>query len=154
MNKTGLAIFLLGSTLLSGKSAFGQKVKSTPSVHNVYVGSFGADLDAEYLRKRLRLRLGRAHNIVVVDDPSAADFALDGSASSWFRGYYCSNLRPGYLNRNCSKSYGAKMEMVLKDRNGRILWSSRLSPGFWGSDNPFENVVNQAAKRVCDSLHQ
>jgi hypothetical protein len=155
MNKIRLAIFLLGFTiLLSGKPAFGQRAKSTASVHKVYVGSFGAEVGAEYLQKRLSLRLGRTHNIVVVDDPSAADFVLNGSAASWFRGYYCSNLRPSYLNHNCSKSYGAKMEMVLEDSSGRILWSGTLSPRFWGSDNPFENVVKQAAMRVYDSLHQ
>jgi hypothetical protein len=55
-------------------------IASRAEVHRMYVGSFGSNPDAAYLRNKLLLRLGRARTILIVEGPDIADVLLKCAA--------------------------------------------------------------------------
>jgi hypothetical protein len=146
-----LWLFLAGLTF--GGTAFGQESHREADVHRIFVGSFGSNPYAAYLRSKLLLRLGRAHTILIVEDPDTADVLLQGAAAMPLVGYYNSNPRVRYRNSASVRVYDAKMTVELEDKQGRVLWSGKLKPRFWGSQYVSDNVVNQAARHVADVLH-
>lgn len=146
-----LWLFLAGLTV--GGTTFGQESHREADVHRIFVGSFGSNPDAAYLRSKLLLRLLRAHTILIVEDPDTADVLLKGAALMRLVGYYNSNPRVRYRNSASVPVYDAKMTVELEDKQGRILWSGKLKPRFWGSQYVSDNVVNQAARHVADVLH-
>jgi hypothetical protein len=146
-----LGLFLAGLTV--GGTAFGQESHREADVHRIFVGSFGSNLDAAYLRSKLLLKLGRARTILLVEDPNTADVLLNGAAAMRLVDYYNSNPRVRYRNSASVRVYDAKMTVELEDKQGRVLWSGKLKPRFWGSQYVSDNVVNQAARHVADVLH-
>ena len=120
----------------------------------MYIGSFGLNPGAIYLRNKLLLRLTKSETIVVVENPAEADAVLRGSAAMRLLGYYNSNPRIRYRNSTSVAVYDAKMTVELEDRQGRSLWSGNLKPCFWGSQYVSDNVVNQASHHVIEVLRQ
>jgi len=146
-------LWLLLAGLTLGETAFGQESHHEAGVHRIFVGSLGSNPDAACLRSKLLLRLGRAHTILIVEDPDTADVLLIGAAAMRLVGYYNSNPRIRYRNSASVPVYDARMTVELEDKQGRILWSGKLKPRFWGSQCVSDNVVNQAARHVADVLH-
>ncbi len=136
----------------SSRTSFAENPREAREVHRVYVGSFGSNPDAIYLRNKLLLRLAKSETIVVVEDFADADAVLNGSAVMWLLGYYNSNPRIHYRNSTSVAVYDARMMVELQDRRGRRLWSGNLKPRFWGSQYISDNVVNQAARHVSEIL--
>lgn len=147
-NFLGVIVCLMMAAIYLDQAAVGQRSRRTVPVHKLYVDSLGENPTTEFLRRELCLKLSQSKRILLVDDRDAADIVLTGRAAWRSRGRLCSNLRPSYLNRNCLEAFDVDMTLHLVDQNGRSLWSGELKPRFWGSDNPFNNVVNQAANRV------
>jgi hypothetical protein len=146
-----LWLFLAGLTV--GVTAFGQESHREADVYRIFVGSFGSNTDAGYLRSKLLLRLGRTRTILIVEDPDTADVLIQGAAAMRLVGSYNSNPRVRYRNSASVRVYDAKMTVQFEDKKGRILWSGALKPRFWGSQYVSDNVVNQAARHVADVLH-
>ncbi len=145
-----LCLFL--TTLVTG--TLGQGSDCAAGVERVYVGSFGSNQGAAYLRNRLLSKLAKARRILIVDDPATAVAVLKGTAAMWLVGYYNSNPRIRYRNSTSVPVYDAKMTAELDDKQGRSLWSGNLKPRFWGSQHVSDNVVNQAARHVEATLRE
>jgi hypothetical protein len=129
-------------------STLGQSTHCPAGVHRIYVGSFGSNPGAAYLRSKLLMKLAKAHAILIVHDPTTADAVLKGTAAIWLVGYYNSNPRIRYRNSASVPVYDAKMTVELEDKQGCSLWSGKLKPRFWGSQYVSDNVVNQAVRHV------
>ena len=130
----------------------GQSSHHPVEVHKIYVGTFGSDPGAVYLRNRLLKRLARSGTTVIVSSPTNADAVLTGSAALRLLGYWNSNPRVRYRNSSSVAVYDANMTVQLEDGRGRLLWSGNLKPRFWGSQYVSDNVVNQAVRHVIDAL--
>ena len=146
-------LFFLWAVVCASQCAFGNATNGAHAV-KVFVGSLGPAGDAIYLRQKLILSLQKSHQIVVVDNPDSADLLVLGSAAIRIVGYYNSNPRIRYRNIASVPVYDARMEIELKDGQGRSHWSGKLKPRFWGSQHVSDNVVNQAAQHVVEVLHE
>jgi hypothetical protein len=69
-------------------------------------------------------------------------------------GHCALNARSRFRMGRTEAVFDAKMVVEVDDSQGRILWSGRLKPRFWGSQYVSDNVVNLAARRVADVLRQ
>lgn len=145
-------LFIFPTILPAREAAVRNSSSRAVEVRKIYVGSFGASLDAVYLRHKLVLRLARSRRLIVVDDPATADAILSGTAQLRLVGYYNSNSRIRYRNSASVPVYDARMMVRLEDRGGHSLWSGNLKPRFWGSQYVSDNVVNQTARHVAEVL--
>jgi len=59
-----------------------------------------------------------------------------------------------YRNETSVAVYDAWMAVVLKDRQGRVLWSGKLKPRFYGSQYVSDNIVNQVIHHVVGALRK
>jgi len=64
------------------------------------------------------------------------------------------NPRVRYRNETSVAVYDAWMAVVLKDRQGRVLWSGKLKPRFYGSQYVSDNIVNQVIHHVVGALRK
>ncbi len=154
IKRSSVLLCVLFVTSFANQSSFGEGARRSREVHKVYIGSFGLNPGAIYLRNKLLLRLTKSETIVVVENPAEADAVLRGSAAMRLLGYYNSNPRIRYRNSTSVAVYDAKMTVELEDRQGRSLWSGNLKPCFWGSQYVSDNVVNQASHHVIEVLRQ
>jgi hypothetical protein len=147
-----VSLILILTGLACQRQALAVSMLSPVHVHKLYVGRFGTSAGAAYLREKLLARLGKLENVELVKEPSEAEWILDGTASMRLLGYYNSNPRIRARSASSAPVYDAKMAVALEDRQGRSLWSANLKPRFWGSQYVADNVVNQAARRVVETL--
>jgi len=133
-------------------SILGESSHCAAGVERVYIGSFGSNPGAAYLRTKLFSKLAKSPKILIVHDPATADAVLKGVAAMWLVGYYNSNPRIRYRNSTSVPVYDAKLTAVLDDKQGRSLWSGNLKPHFWDSQYVSDNVVNQAARHIVAVL--
>lgn len=147
-----LNLFVFCIAICTCRDAFSDVPKNSQAGLKVFVGSLGQTTDAVYLRDKLIVRLEKSNTVLVVDDPRTADLLVVGSAAMRIVGYYNSNPRIRYRNATSVPVYDAKMSLVLKDTQGRVLWSGILKPRFWGSQYVSDNIVNQAAHHVVEEL--
>lgn len=152
IKRSFVVLCVLFVTSFANQPSFGERARRSIEVHKVYIGSFGSNPGAIYLRDKLLRRLAKSETIVVVENPADADAFLRGSAAMRLLGYYNSNPRIRYRNRASVAVYDAKMTVELEDRQGRPLWSGNLKPRFWGSQFVSDNVVNQASHHVIEVL--
>lgn len=101
--------------ILVAQIAEGKNCTSGPA-RKVYVGSFGQDSGAVYMRGGLLANLARCREIVLVQDPSVADLRVRGHATLWVAGHWHSNPR---VQDHSTPVYDAR---------GTMLWSGRLKP--------------------------
>jgi hypothetical protein len=137
-----IPFFLL--LILIAQTMEGKNCTPRPA-RKVYVGSFGRDSGAAYMRGRLLAKLARSREIVLVDDPSAADLSVRGHAKLWVAGHWHSNPR---VQDRSTPVYDARMTIEIDDARGRMLWSGGLKPRFWGSQYVSDNVAIQAAEYI------
>ena len=130
--------------ILIAQSVEGKNCKPWPA-RKVYVGSFGRDPGAAYMRGRLLAKLARSGEVVLVEDPSIADLTVRGHAKLWVAGHWHSNPR---AQDRGTPVYDARMTIEIDDARGRALWSGTLKPRFWGSQYVSDNVANQAAEYI------
>jgi hypothetical protein len=150
MKRFCVVLCLVLTTLVTG--TLGQSSHCAAGVERVYVGSFGSNPGAAYLRNELLSKLAKSPKILIVRDPATADAVLKGVAAMWLVGYYNSNPRIRYRTSASVPVYDAKMTAELEDKQGRGLWLGKLKPRFQGSQYVSDNVVNQAARHVADVL--
>lgn len=104
--------------ILVAQSAEGKNCTSGPA-RKVYVGTFGQDSGAVYMRSGLLAKLARCREIVLVQDPSVADLRVRGHATLWVALAFRITARP---------FYDASMTIEIDDARGTMLWSGRLKP--------------------------
>ena len=152
MKRFCVVLCLVLTTLVTG--TLGQSSHRAAGVERVYVGSFGSNPGAAYLRDKLLSNLAKEPTILIVHDPATADAVLKGTAAMWLVGYYNSNPRIRYRNSTIIPVYDAKMTAELEDKRGGSLWSGNLKPRFWGSQYVSENVVNRATRHIVTVLRE
>lgn len=152
IKRSFVVLCILFVTPFCNQSSFGECARRPREVPKVYIGSFGSNPGAIYLRNKLLLRLTKLKTIVVVENPAEADAVLSGSAAMRLLGYYNSNPRIMYRNSTSVAVYDAKMTVELEDRQGHSLWSGNLKPRFWGSQYVSDNVVNQVSHHIIEVL--
>jgi len=150
MKRFCVVLCLVLTTLVPG--TLGQSSRRVSRVERVYVGSFGSNPGAAYVRDKLLSKLAKAPAILIVHDSATADAVLKATAAMWLVGYYNSNPRIRYRNSTTVPVYDAKMTAELEDKQGRSLWSGNLKPRLWGSQYVSDNVVNQAARHIIAVL--
>lgn len=150
MKRFCAVLCLVLTTLFTG--ILGQSSHCAAGVERVYVGSFGSNPGAAYLRNKLLSKIAKVPTVLIVHDPATADAALKGTAAMWLVGYYNSNPRIRFRNSTSVPVYDAKTTAGLDDKQGRSLWSGNLKPRFWGSQYVSDNVLNQAARHIVAIL--
>jgi hypothetical protein len=107
--------------------AAAQNAASLNAVKSVFVGSLGSQPGAKQLHEEITESLRRSHKLQLA--PLAnADAVVEGIGEVWIRGHRSLSPRARTNTAYAEAIYGGYLSVLVKGRQGEILWSYFVSP--------------------------
>jgi len=149
MRRIGAVFVLLGAGMIAlGAAARGQNVPSLGAVRAIAVGSLGANEGSREFTRALAGQV-RHDKSLQVTTAAQADATLEGDGALWIRGYHSLSPRARENDAYAEPIYGGYLSVVLKAKDGEVLWSY-----FANSKNARSRseVEKDLARDVLDTL--
>jgi hypothetical protein len=144
----GKIISTLGAILVFAcvfvNKAYGQTAESLSQVKKVFVDSLGTEKGATDLRDAMIKALRKDGDIQIVATANEADAVITGSGKIWQTG----SIRLGPHGSVSQPMYDGYLQVELKGKGDKTLWSQRLTP----SSFPWNGVVWDLASHLVKSL--
>jgi phosphate ABC transporter phosphate-binding protein len=145
---TTISLLVLGG----GQGVVAQNAETLSRVKKVYVGSFGEEDAAVKVRERIIRQLRKNGRLEVVNEPSAADAVIEGSANIWVAGYFSTNPRTPASSRQPIVHGFLSVEVLGKGND--TLWSYLVTPGKFRSGPVTEDLADQLVTKLVGAVEQ
>ena len=128
-----------------------QSAENLSQVKKVYVDSLGQSRRAAQMRSQLVRRIGKSHDIRVVQDLADADAVMKGTEQIWTSAEVSLSPRSHSLTQPVYEGY-LSVELVGKDR--QTLWSYLVTPSKFPWGGITDDLARQVASRLLGDLKE